>query len=137
MKYSKGYKYQLKTDYTHPRPIFTVISALVELPFIQVDLCGIMTIRAGYAWDGASGPTVDCESSMTPSLVHDAGYQLGRSGYYAGFEKSARKWWDDEFYQMLCDRDFNLGRAYLYHKAVRHFAARAFDSKPKAIIEAY
>lgn len=37
---------------------------------------GTLYIRNGYAWNGASGPTVDTEAWMRPSLVHDALYQL-------------------------------------------------------------
>ena len=39
---------------------------------------GVLIIQPKYAWDGASGPTLDTKNTMTPSLVHDAFYQLIR-----------------------------------------------------------
>ena len=30
-----------------------------------------IVIKEGYAWDGASGPTVDTYDSLQPSLIHD------------------------------------------------------------------
>jgi hypothetical protein len=80
IKYKKGYKYQLAEDY----------SIQLELLPEDIDLCnlestyliltadGILTIKAGYAWDGPSGPTYDTDSFMRGSLVHDALYQLMR-----------------------------------------------------------
>lgn len=38
----------------------------------------IMFVKAGYCWNGASGPTIDTPSSMRGSLMHDVGYQALR-----------------------------------------------------------
>ena len=38
----------------------------------------ILTIKTGYAWDGASGIAIDSENFMEASLVHDAFYQFMR-----------------------------------------------------------
>lgn len=76
MKYRKGYKYQLAEVFEmktliHPfKDIFT--------QFITLRKNGYLKIHSGYAWDGASGPTIDTENTKTPSLVHDALYQLMR-----------------------------------------------------------
>ena len=40
----------------------------------------LLTVRAGYAWDGTTGPSVDTRSMMIPSLAHDALYQLIAEG---------------------------------------------------------
>jgi hypothetical protein len=40
----------------------------------------VLWIVTGYAWDGASGPTIDTRSVIRASLVHDALYQLMRLG---------------------------------------------------------
>jgi hypothetical protein len=37
-------------------------------------------ISKGYAWDGPSGPTIDTGNFMRGSLIHDALYQLMRTG---------------------------------------------------------
>lgn len=39
---------------------------------------GVLIINAGYTWDGPSGPAIDTDNFMVPSLVHDALYQLLR-----------------------------------------------------------
>ena len=76
LTYKKGYKYQLYDQYritTPLRPIHTINTRYIELT-----TGGVMTIKCGYAWDGASGPTLDTKSTMHGSLFHDASYQLIR-----------------------------------------------------------
>ena len=76
--YMGGYKYQLKEDYSvevNIRPSEDILSA-----FISLTTEGVLTVKKGYAWDGASGPTIDTKNSMRGSLVHDALYQLMREG---------------------------------------------------------
>ena len=41
---------------------------------------GPLDIAAGYAWDGARGPAINTKNWLRASLVHDALYQLMRSG---------------------------------------------------------
>ena len=79
IRYRRGYKYQLVNDYrvqTDIRPDYDV-----ETEFVQLDRAGALTIRHGYAWDGASGPTLDTANFMRGSLVHDALAGLMRDGY--------------------------------------------------------
>lgn len=75
--YKRGYKYQLVED------VEFFVEALIgyefTLPFITVK-DGYVTAHAGYAWDGASGPTIDTNSSMAASLIHDILYQAMRNG---------------------------------------------------------
>ena len=76
--YTSGYKYQLhkdamvQTGIIPTEPIFT--------QFIDLSATGLLIIRAGYAWDGPSGPTIDRPKKhvMRGALVHDALYQLMR-----------------------------------------------------------
>ena len=74
--YRGGYKYQLVETYQ------VVIAIKPDQPvlhdYIRLDTDGTLTIRAGYAWDGPSGPTFDTRNFMRGSLVHDALYQLMR-----------------------------------------------------------
>lgn len=73
IQYTKGYKYQLHTDYEIDLPPefggYTATTRFYEITGRR--LC----IRAGYAWNGASGPTWDDKSNMRGSLVHDCLYQ--------------------------------------------------------------
>lgn len=78
IKYWKGYKYQLAEDTTiqteirPPSPVFH--------EYFCLDMDGILIVRRGYAWDGASGPTKDSKSSMRGALVHDVLWQMIRLG---------------------------------------------------------
>ncbi len=74
-----GYKYQLAKDYrvqTGVKPQSPIFTTYVNL---YVD--GLLEIKAGYAWDGPSGPTIDTQNFMRGSLVHDALYGLMAEGH--------------------------------------------------------
>ena len=77
-----GYKYQtlekvaFETHWILPRRLPIRSSN----GWIHLTGDGRLTIQRGYCWDGASGPTFDTASTMRPSLVHDALYQLMREG---------------------------------------------------------
>ena len=80
MKYRKKrklYKYEL----VEPECVITlIVGDEIETPYIQLLDDGLLKVKAKYAWDGASGPTIDSKSSMRGSLFHDALYQLLRMG---------------------------------------------------------
>ena len=80
MKYSKGFLYQLVEDIYIETPLTVVNPWVIDTTFISLHPNGVMIIRAGYAWDGASGPTLNTDNSMVPSLFHDAAAQLMRQG---------------------------------------------------------
>jgi len=76
MKYTSGYKYQVYEDvwiWTNIHPLDNIIT-----PFTILFVSGWMLVKKGYAWDGPSGPTIDTPDTLTPSLFHDAIYQLIR-----------------------------------------------------------
>jgi len=76
MKYCAGYKYRLAEDYavqTAIRPPADIIT-----PFITLTASGLLTLRAGYASDGPSGPTIDTKNFIRGAFGHDALYQLMR-----------------------------------------------------------
>jgi hypothetical protein len=64
----------LKEDYTCKINIIPPLNIKTE--YIEFLGDGTLTIRHGYAWDGASGPAVDSKDFMRGSLVHDVLYQL-------------------------------------------------------------
>ena len=79
IKYRTGYKYWLANDYKVRTDIVPGVDIVTE--FIELTRDGALTIRHGYAWDGASGPTLDTANFMRGSLVHDALAGLMRDGY--------------------------------------------------------
>lgn len=78
IRYTEGYKFQLEEDYEHQTGITPTSPGGNR--FVQITMDGLLLIRAGYAWDGASGPAIDTPTFMRGSLVHDALYQLMRLG---------------------------------------------------------
>lgn len=102
MKYSKGYKYKLEEEVTIRVPFscFTMPHFNIETPFISL-AGGMLTIREGYAWNGASGPVLDTSSVMFGSLIHDAWYQMIREEYLPMWTRPhADDWFGD-----LCVED--------------------------------
>ena len=127
MKYTEGYKYQLEEDYVFkteiipPEAIYTFFIDLV--PAGDISIC---TVRRGYAWDGASGPTIDTKNTMRGSLEHDVKYELMRK------ELIDQKWKDTadlEFKDTLLADGMSPGRAGYYYRGVRDFAR--FATKPE------
>jgi len=75
IRYSNGAKYQLRSDCWLDTGI---LGYDVKTKFIRLFPNGFMLLRDGYAWDGASGPTIDTKSSMRGSAGHDALFKLCR-----------------------------------------------------------
>ncbi|HEX7891482.1 MAG TPA: DUF1353 domain-containing protein [Ramlibacter sp.] len=122
IQYGTGYKYQLRRPHVErtgikpDRPVVT--------DWIALDKDGTLTISAGYAWDGASGPTYDSKSSMRGSLDHDALYQLMRMGLLDHKHRAEA----DALFHRICREDGMWPpRAWLWHLAVRVFADPASD----------
>jgi hypothetical protein len=127
IRYAAGYKYQLRAP--HVEVIEIRPPAAIVTDWIVLEPDGRLTIRAGYAWDGASGPTYDSKSSMAASLVHDALYQLLREGLLAADLRPAA----DAVFHRICREDGMWGpRAWLWHQAVRTFASPAADPALKS-----
>lgn len=113
IKYSEGYKYQLEELYACETPI---TGSLIEDDLFTLYESGLLVIRKGFAWDGASGPTFDTKSSMRASLVHDVFCVCMRDG-----RLSYEKWQDtvNEFFRQQCIEDgMWQWRAGLWHAAV-------------------
>jgi hypothetical protein len=131
IRYTAGYKYQLEE-------VFQIETGLAPVPgspgnrFVGLTPTGLLTIAAGYAWDGASGPAIDTPSFMRGSLVHDALYQLIRVGTLTeGDRKSA-----DQLLREICLEDgmWRVRAAWVY-AAVRWFGG-AYMQHPDEIITA-
>lgn len=75
----KTYKYMLLETYSTYVGIFPP-GPPIYTDYLELSREGVMKIRAGYAWDGPSGPAIDTPAFMRGSLLHDAGYQIIRRG---------------------------------------------------------
>ncbi|MHC4377405.1 MAG: hypothetical protein ACYS26_12465 [Planctomycetota bacterium] len=123
-----GYRYQtlepfelrLHLPLVLPEP--ARIPDLEGAPWVRLGRRGKLTIRAGYAWNGPSGPAIDTRDFMRASLVHDALYQLMRAG-----ELDHRDWraWADRVLRDLVIADgMSSVRASWVHATARWFGAR-------------
>jgi len=77
------YKYKLTEDYVFPRKLTELLpigGTGGKVEHIELDTDGTLTIKKGYAWDGASWLASDYHF-MPGSCVHDALYQLMRMRY--------------------------------------------------------
>jgi hypothetical protein len=83
---------------------------------------GQLHIRAGYAWDGASGPTIDTKAMIKASLLHDALYQLIRAHR---LPLTLREECDNIFHWYLRKFGMSKFRAWYVRKGVRWFGRKA------------
>lgn len=119
-KVASNFKYQLVQHWSVQTPIKDAAARIDG--FVELTQDGVLKIATGYAWDGASGPTIDTKSSMRASLAHDALYQLERAG------KLGQEWRVacDQVLHDICVADGMWPwRASLWLWGVRKFAAYA------------
>jgi len=138
--YRDGYEGQLArtAHFDVPEELHPPDNIVTE--FIELNMYGKLTLRSGYAWDFASGPTLDArwmpghKKAKTPSLIHDAFCQLIRQGHMKGVD-NARKYADKYFYALLIERKMWRLRAKLWYRGVR-LGAKLQEQKPKKVWEA-
>ena len=130
MKYRKGYKYQLAEGFMIQTALKSKVP--IETEFISLSKNGLLYIESGYAFDGPSGPTWDTDNFMTPSLVHDAGYQLIRM---ALLPPHTRQYFDKLLIEMCKEREMSSIRRWWVYKGVRLGAG--FAASPKNKKEVY
>ena len=119
--YKGGYKYQLFETYEVPVSIHPQEHLAID-KFLELLTNGTLRIYKGYAWDGASGPAMDTKTIMRGALIHDALYQLMRTG------KLAQKWRkqaDKDLFRVCLQDGMWRIRAYWVYRAVRIFAKKA------------
>ena len=122
--YKKGFKYQLAETYRVEIRIKPLIDIKTE--YIDLSTSGMLFVRKGYAFDGASGPTIDDffgTNSTRAALVHDSLYDLFRH------EKLNREKYriiaDQIFRDMLREDGMSRPRSWYYYKGVRTFGGKA------------
>ena len=130
IRYTKGWKYFLREKYTVELPEFRVRPPTLG-DFYALS-AGILIIRHGYAWDGASGPALDTKDFLRGSLVHDVLYQMIRDfSLGSDFRKAA-----DQALIRICKED---GMPWWRRKWV-YWALRKFGpedgGKPREVREA-
>jgi len=122
--YTKGYKYQSSYDYRCKTEIRA--PQRLETKFIELRPDGWLFIKAGYAWDGPSGPTIDTKNFMRGSKEHDAFYQLMRLNLLS---PKWRKAADKRLYNICRADGMSRFRAWYVLYCVRKGAGYAADPK--------
>jgi len=90
----------------------------IERGHIDLFPAGLLTIGAGYEWDGPSGPTLKTCDTLRASAVHDALYQLISDGL---IPMSARAEADRQLRLIMIQDGASRVRAWYYWAAVRIF----------------
>jgi hypothetical protein len=122
IKYRDGYRYQLAVDYSVQLDFAPAKD--IKTQFIHFNVLGVLTAKAGYAWDGPSGLTIDTKSSMRASLIHDALYQLLRE---KKLPQKRRKDADEVLHKTGLEDGMFRWRIGAWYRAVRVGAGPAAD----------
>lgn len=129
---TSSYKYRLVEAY-ELRLSFPLAEPCEVAGFVRLVPAGMgarLEVCTGYAWDGPSGPTFDTRSFLRGSLVHDALYQLLRTGRLPSDPWRLRA---DVLLRDLCREDgMSWFRSAYVYAAVRVFGGRAARARPEA-----
>lgn len=127
-----NYKYQLTADHWARTAIKPMLP--IDTGWLHLSMDGRLFVKAGYAWDGCSGPTWDDKTNMVPGLEHDAKYQLMRLGLLS---RAWRDTADDELGAGCRERGMCRVRAWYYVQTVKLFAASAANSRKEPVEREY
>jgi hypothetical protein len=135
LRWRNGYKSQTANTVKFQLPPELWPPEMIDTEFIRIDAVGTLTVRMGYSWDRASGPTNDhpYEHTVPPSLAHDALCQLHRQGKL-DYALDARLEADKYFHKLLRDCGMGKARAWVWYQGVR-WGAKMNKQKPKKIYE--
>jgi hypothetical protein len=123
--YRSGYKYQLAEDYS--LKISIKPDTDIDTVFIALDAQGNLRVKAGYAWDGTSGPVIDTPFNLRASLVHDALYQLMRERSLSAKEHKEKA--DKLFKKLVKEDGVPAPVAQVYYEALKKLGKPA--TKPE------
>lgn len=113
IKYLKDMKYCLSGDFEIYTPI-THNTIYDTWFYLYPD--GMLKIKAGFCWDGPSGPTFDTKDSLKASLVHDVFCICMRDGRlnYKVYQNEI-----NSFFKRMCiDDGMPEWRAHLWYLGV-------------------
>ena len=133
-----GYKYRVRN--------FERVELLNSYPtivhnYFSIDDFGSLNIAHDYMWDGPSGPTIDDQTNMRASLVHDVLYQamredlISRELYRKAADQELRRLMIKDGLAWLGDpktviKDTPLNRAWVRTRAQAYYVAvRLFGKK--------
>lgn len=131
MKYKSGYKYQLQETEIFEIKEFENRMAY-HGKFISLEE-GILTLEAGYAFDGPSGPTFDTKSAMRGAAGHDGLYQIIRAGKLS--YNQDREIADQYMHLWFVQDGMWEWRAWLWYRGVRLCGWGAATSRPRETFE--
>ncbi|MBX9635925.1 MAG: hypothetical protein K2Q45_00045 [Nitrosomonas sp.] len=129
LKYSSGYKYQLKSDVVIQTALRPVNPCVIQ-GYVFLDTDGELRIYLGYAWDGCTSAP-DTKTNLLAGLVHDALYQLMQEGVLdQSFKPDA-----DEMLRnvMISQGSFNA-TANLFHFAVQELGGLHMKAKKVTVL---
>ena len=111
------YRYELAADYQIIVKIRPENS--IHHEYFSLTTGGLLTVKAGYMWDGPSGLAIDSKDFMRGSLMHDACYQVMRLGL---LPQSYRQVADEELRRICLEDGMWPIRAWWVYNTVRMFA---------------
>lgn len=131
MKYrkTKRWRYKLTSDVT---------GRLAKgMPDFEIDgyatcIDGLLTIKAGYAWDGATGPVFQTKTNKLSSLVHDV---LLQAIDMRLISKSYTNLADLTYLKIAIEQRMFKPRAYLHYFSMRYLRPLIWDKLPKSNYE--
>jgi hypothetical protein len=130
IEYISGGKHQLIKDVSFQVDIYPPENIITR--FVELTTTGLLTLKEGFFWDGASGPTVDSMSSRRGAAIHDGLYRLAQKGYLKG-EANRRKI-DYIFYRYIRYDGMCKARAKVWLRSVRRWASKSYIKRKKVHI---
>ena len=103
-------------------------------PWVQLRTDRWMIFRAGYCYDGPSGPTKDSPCSMGPAAFHDGCYQGARLSKLPQ-DEDLRELCDDVFKDYLIHDGMSDERAELWYQGVQLGAGYAWKPQLERVYE--
>ena len=125
IKYISGGKHQLVEDVSVQTNIYPQEDIVTR--FVELNVDGMLTLKEGFFWDGASGPTIDPISSRRAAAIHDGLYRLAQKKLISG-ELNRRKT-DRIFHEYLLKDGMWSWRAKVWVRMVRRFAKKAYTRR--------
>jgi hypothetical protein len=129
IRFSDSLNYQLRETYSLLVDIHPPEDIVTE--FVLLNTEGRLTIRRGYAWNGADDPAPDLPSAMRASLIHDACYFLLRTGLLDPAYKLEA---DKLLRSIAIEAGMHHFLAQVYYQAVRQFGEPAIDPLSERVI---
>jgi len=118
------YRYELVADYQTTVKIKP--ESGIHHQYFTLTMGGLLTIKAGYMWDGATFPAIDSKDFMRGSLVHDCLYQCMRLGL---LPQTCRLAADEELRRICLEDGMWPIRAWWVYNCVRLFAGDCAKQK--------